>query len=314
ARCGGALPTGAASCPVCDAPVEAGRRGADPAPPASREELGRRLAKLSQWAQAARPLGISVPSVPEWAEGFARTGAEPDAWLDVVRGVERIAQQKIVQALEASSRDGRARLERLEAYAVDSRLERESMDDALHAARTGEIARALATYQQVDRVVALKERHLDRAREELERLIGLIQDMGALGLGSPDDPEALAEELERELRRGQLAPLKQRLRDIEGEARAELERGLPRLIARFGDQLVRRRAEGLPIEVETTRLARAARSFARGRPEEAARELRQMVPTRKDPESTAATPAARASSRTAPRPRPRSGGGEHRPS
>ncbi len=317
-RCGGAVPPGAAACPVCDLPMDRGGGARAPTTAAaaaaapSREEIERRLAKIAHWSQAARPLGIAVPRLPEWAEEFARSGVEADGWLEVVRGIERIAQQRIVAALDGWAKDGRARLERLEAYSVDSRLERESMEDALHAARTGEIARALVAYQQVDRVVALKERHLARAREDLERLLALVSDMQALGLGAPDDSEALGRELERGLRRGALAALKQRTRDLEGEARTELERGLPRLIGHFGDQLLKRRSEGLPIETETAVLARAAREFAEGRLGEAARRLRPLAAARG---AAGAGPAAvTASSRTAPRPRPRNGGGASPPS
>ncbi|MHB8351465.1 MAG: hypothetical protein ACYDFT_02040 [Thermoplasmata archaeon] len=310
ARCGNAVPPSAAACPVCDLAVERDVGPAEPTEVPSREELERKLAKIGQWSQAARPLGIAVPRLPEWAEVFARSGPDPEGWLEVVRGVERIAQQRIVAALDMWAKDGRARLERLEAYSVDSRLERESMDDALHAARTGEIARALAGYQQVDRVVALKERHLTRAREELERLLALISDMQALGLDAPEDLTVLGHELERGLRRGALAALKQRIRDLEGEARTELERGLPRLIGHFGDQLLKRRAEGLPIEAETATLARAARAFALGRPGEAAHRLRPLAAARSPP----AAGAVIESSRTALRPRPRSGGGASPPS
>ena len=59
------------------------------------------------------------------------------------------------------------------------------MEDALAAARAGEIGRSLAVVQQVDRVVSLKERHLDLARQDLERLTELVRDIRTLGISVP---------------------------------------------------------------------------------------------------------------------------------
>ncbi|MCI4363758.1 MAG: hypothetical protein L3K13_05585 [Thermoplasmata archaeon] len=243
-----------------------------PADPAS--ELERRAARLAQWAEVARPLGVNLPELPRWAAGFARTGEDASAWAEVLRGIERVAQRRILLALEGWGERTRQRLARLEAYSVDSRLEREEIDDVLHAARLGEVPRAVASYLQVDRVVALKERHLDQAREELERLVGLLRDMATLGLPVPDELEPLEGELERELRRGRLAPLKSRLRELRASATTTLKRELPGIVGRYGDRLVKERAEGGRIDNQAGELAKAAREFSRGRLEEALRHLR----------------------------------------
>ncbi len=182
----------------------------------------------------------------------------------------------------------RARLTRLEAYAVDSRLERDQIEDTLHAARTGDIAQALSTFQQVDRVVALKERHLDQAREELERVVALLRDMQALGVDPPSDPTTVEEDLESELRAGKLAPLKQQIRTLRLQAVNRLKAGLPRYISEYGDYLLDERAHGVATELEAIELARGAREFFRGHPEEGLRRLRALQQTHGLPPSRAA--------------------------
>ncbi len=283
--CGGTVPAGAPRCPVCDAPIGAPARAAPgPTPPHApaapvhprSEEVEARLGRLKQWAVAARSLGLDLPGLPAWAERYVRSGEEVEGWLDVLRGIERIAQQRIVAALEAWRSRTQGRLRRLEAYSVDSRLEREEIADAVHAAKGGEVARALAIYQRVDRVVALKERHLDQAREDLERLLSLLRDMQALALPAPDDPDQLGPELERELERGKLAAFKQRLRELHTAAVAELEREIPGLVRSLGDQLLKSRRDGLKVDADAEQLARAARALARGRPEDALRSLRRV--------------------------------------
>jgi hypothetical protein len=282
------VPSGAARCPVCDAPQPGGgaptpapipplRRSPSPVPAARREEMEQRMSKLRQWALGARSLGVELPQVPAWAEEYIRSGEEFDGWADAVRGIERIAQQRVVQSIDAWQHQVQGRLRRLEAYSVDSRLEREEIEDALHAAKGGDVGRALSTYQRVDRVVALKEKHLDQAREELERLVALLQDMRALDIPVPDDPEELSDELEKELRRGKLAPFKQRLREMHTSALAELERSVPLLVGRLGDLLVKNRSDGLRIDPDAATLARGARAFAQGRAEEAVRTLRRVT-------------------------------------
>jgi hypothetical protein len=263
-------PTGAHSRP-------SPRRG-PPSPPANpfAAELGRRLSRLAQWGEGAQPLGVELPHLPAWAIEAARTAPDPEPWAEVVRGIERISQKRLVQAFEEWERRTRARLTRLEAYSVDSRLEREQIEDTLHAARTGDIPQALSTFQQVDRVVALKERHLDQAREELERVIALLKDMQALGVEPPQDPGEVADDLESELRAGKLASLKQQIRALRLQAVNRLKAGLPKYITEYGDYLLGERSHGIATELEATELARGAREFFRGHPEEALRRLRAL--------------------------------------
>jgi len=314
-HCGAPLGPDVAVCPVCEQPVAAPPPALDPAPPPTAPEpdpaapaaavgapkppgraaarptarrgaasaanpfaaeLGRRLNRLALWSEGAQSLGVELPHLPEWAEEAARTAPNPEPWAEVVRGIERIAQKRIVVAFEEWEKRTKARLTRLEAYAVDSRLEREQIEDTLHAARTGDIPQALSTFQQVDRVVALKERHLDQAREELERVIALLKDMQALGVEAPQDPAEVADDLEGELRAGKLASLKQQIRALRLQSVNRLKAGLPKYIAEYGDYLIDERTHGIATELEATELARGAREFFHGRPEEGLRRLRAL--------------------------------------
>jgi hypothetical protein len=254
------------------------RRAPGSPPPANpfAAELARRLNRLAQWSEGAQPLAVDLPKLPSWAEEAARTAPDPEPWAEVIRGIERISQQRISTAFEEWERRTKARLTRLEAYSVDSRLEREQIEETLHAARTGDIPQALATFQQVDRVVALKERHLDQAREELEKVVALLKDMQALGVEPPQDPAEVADDLEGQLRAGKLAPLKQQIRSLRLQAVNRLKSGLPPYITEYGDYLVSERSHGIPTELEATELARGAREFYRGHPEEALRRLRAL--------------------------------------
>lgn len=193
-------------------------------------------------------------------------------------------------AFEEWDRREKSRLARLEAYAVDSRLEREQIDDALHAARVGDVAAALSTFQQVDRVVALKERHLDQAREELEKIVGLLKDLQALALPLPQDPAEAARGLEQELRAGRLAALKQQIRALRMRAVETLKTTMPKYVAEYGDFLLRERRQGIATEREATELAQAARDIFHGRAEEGVRRLRGLQQTHGSPSSHAASP------------------------
>ncbi len=303
-KCDAAVPDGASECPACGEPV--GRpspaiAAADAAIAGS--DLTRRVARLQQWAEASEPLDVHLPGLPVWAEEAARNSPHAEPWFEVVRGIERIAQKKVVAALEVWEKQTRLRLARLEAYSVDGRVERDQIEDVLHAARGGEVTQALQTYHQVDRVVALKERHLDQAREELERLVSLLRDMQALGLPTALDPGTISEELERELRAGRLAALKQQLRALRLQAVTRLRVGVPEYVTRYGELLVRERNDGTPVELEAAELARAAREFSKGRPEEALRRLRVLTQVHGSglaaPGRTSAPPATKESSRTA---------------
>ncbi len=297
-HCGAPLAPDVLVCPECHGAVDPGALRASPgsAPsgrtsgarrPASRKpgppkdnpfaiELTRRLARIAQWADAAQPLGVEMPRLPAWAEDAARAAPNPEPWTEVVRGIERIAQKRIVAAFEEWEKGTKSRLARLEAYAVDSRLERDQIEDALHAARTGDVAQALATFHQVDRVISLKERHLDQAREELERVVALLKDMSALGIEPPQDPAEVAEDLETELRAGKLASLKQQTRALKLQAVNRLKAGLPRYVSEYGDYLIEERTHGIATELEAMELAQGAREFFKGRAEEGLRRLRAL--------------------------------------
>jgi hypothetical protein len=284
AECGSEFPAAATTCPQCGAPrPHAPAKAAMDGGPANARggerrsaELTRRIQRLKQWDEAGSALGVRLPALPSWAEEVTRHGHGGDAWLEVVRGVERLAQKQVVAALETWEKAARNRLTRLEAYSVDGRLERDQIDDVLHAARHGEITAALQTYQQVDRVVALKERHLDQAREELERLVSMLRDMDALGLDPPSVPNDAAEDLEQELRGGRLAALKQRMRTLRLQAVGRLKAEVPGYITEYGTFLVRERGDGVAVELESAELARAAQAFVKGQPEDALRRLRVL--------------------------------------
>lgn len=257
-------------------PARAARTEANDPPNPFAGELTRRLARLNQWSEGVQPLGVQLPRIPAWAEEAARSAVNPEPWAEVVRGIERLAQKRVVEAFEEWEKRTKGRLTRLEAYSVDSRLERDQIEDALHSARTGDVAQALSSFQQVDRVVTLKERHLDQAREELERVIALLHDMQALGIEPPQDSTEVSDDLESELRAGKLAPLKQQIRAIRLQAVTRLKAGLPQYISEYGDYLLSERAHGVATELEAIELARGAREFFRGRPEDGVRRLRAL--------------------------------------
>jgi hypothetical protein len=297
--CGAGLEPGARICPECQAPLGpaagAPRGRSSPAPPAEdgterpsgrgsdnpfATELNRRLARLAQWAEASEPLGVEVPRLPSWAEDAAARSRTPEAWAEVVRGIERLAQRRISDAFSRWEERTSARIGRLEAYSVDSRLERSQVEDAVHAAKSGDIAQALATFQQVDRVVALKERHLDQARGELEHLLAFLRDLEALGLVDPGEPAEVAGELERELRTGHLVSLKQRLRLLRSRAVGRISDALADYVGRIGDQLAADPRTGAPGQTDVQELAVAARAIVQGHPEDGARRLRALTEAR----------------------------------
>lgn len=296
-RCGAALEPGAVACPAGHrvvAPRAAAPVEGDPPPPdeGPRErrtgraaenpfaaELNRRLARLAQWSEAAEPLGVDIPRLPAWAEEAAARSRTPEAWAEVVRGIERLAQRRVAEAFDHWEQRTNTRIARLEAYSVDSRLERSQVEDAVHAAKVGDLAQALTTFQQVDRVVALKERHLDQARGELERLLAFLRDLEALGLADAGEAAEVAGELERELRTGHLATLKQQLRLLRSRAVGRVSESFAEEVGRFGDELATGRA-GLRSNEEIRNLAVAARAVILGHPEEGARRLRALKEAR----------------------------------
>ena len=283
-KCNAVLPPGATRCPSCNTPVP-GTPSApavsaphEPVPTDGSAEVSRRIERLEQWAVQASPLHVRLPVLPVWAAEAARGArADVDKWSEVVRGVERLAQSQVLSSLREWERQTKTRLSRLEAYAVDSRLEKDQIEDVLNAARTGEVSRALAAFQQVDRVVSLKERHLNQARDELEHIVALLHDMQGIGLRIKEEPAALAEVLERELRRGRLASLRQQLRQLRTQAFELVRSSLPRYIRAYGEFLLQERAEGVGVDPEVAELARASRAFVEGRIEEAVQRLRRLL-------------------------------------
>ncbi len=308
--CGASVPEEFLLCPTCHAflGTEDAERASSPPPPAPRDaamkpsrpapssvhppvrrptptpetsplsaEFHRRLARLSVWIDAAQPLGIELPRLPAWAERALGNATNPEPWAEVVRGIERLAQQRIVSAFERWDARMGTRLGRLEAYSVDNRLEREQIEEALHAARVGELDHALTTYQQVDRVVALKERHLDQARDDLEKLVAFLKDLEALGSVPVGEPADVAAALEEDLRAGKLAPLKQQIRSLRQEARNRLRERLPRFVAQIGDRLVEERNRGGTPDGDARELAQGAREIRDGHAEVGARRLRSLL-------------------------------------
>ncbi len=283
-----AAPTPAPRAPPRPAPAPAAappRAAAKPVPRAAEAnplaaEFHRRLARLSVWIDAAQPLGIDLPRVPAWAERALANSTTPEPWAEVVRGVERLAQQRIVTAFERWDARMETRLGRLDAYSVDNRLEREQIEEALHSARVGELDHALTTYQQVDRVVALKERHLDQARDDLERLVAFLKDLEALGAVPAGEPADVVAALEEDLRSGKLAPLKQQIRTLRQEAKNRFRERLPKYVAQIGDRLAEEKARGGTPDADARELAQGAREVRDGRAEAGARRLRALLRSR----------------------------------
>jgi hypothetical protein len=71
--------------------------------------------------------------------------------------------------------------------------------------------------------------------------------------------------------------LKQQLRALRQQAQNRLKVGVPRYVTKYGDFLVGERNAGLPVELEAAELARGAREFHDGKPEEALRRLRVLA-------------------------------------
>jgi hypothetical protein len=291
------MPRGLAECPACGAAIPPAAPAAPPRStkpdPAAAAEAAERLTQLERWRTAAETLDVVLPVVPRWVE--TRIRKEPDAgWIAFLEEVERTARTQMLEALKAWEKRTLGRLQRLESYSIDDRLEREQVEDAVSAARGGEIARSLAVVQQVDRVLSLKERHLDVAREELERLIDLVRDLRALGIDVPYDPKELSDELEGELRAGRLAPLKGQLRALRLEIVRLLKGAFPVYVARYGEHLARERAGGREVTPQIAELVRCSKAYSEGRPDEAVQRLRRLrelpVPPTREVEGAARDP------------------------
>ena len=277
-NCGSEVPEGADRCPACARPLAA---SVGAAPDGARSDadpgvLERALGQLKQWRDAADTLGVEVPTVPRWVEARARR--EPsEGWSEVVRRLEESASVTIASAVARWEGTMTGRLDRLEAYHVDVQLERGQIQDALEAVEKGEAAQMVGSLRQVERLVALKERHLGQAREEIERLVALLTDMRSLGLSPPHDPARIAEQLDEELQHGRLAALKARLRSLRAEATHLLAERLPAYVTWYGTFLSAERGRGVSVDREVEELARGARALQRGHAEEAVHRLRVLA-------------------------------------
>jgi hypothetical protein len=239
----------------------------------------------------ADALGVEVPTIPRWVEARARR--EPsEGWDEVVERVERDAAGRIAVALAEWETRMKARLDRLDTNSVNTELSRGQVEEALDAARKGEVARTLASCRLVERMVTLKEHHLDQAREEIARVVSVLSDMEALGLSPPEDPARITARLDEELRHGWLAPLKQRLRSLRAEATDGISERLPEYVTRYGAFLLQERTNGEVVDREVAELALCARTLFRGQPEEALHRLRQLAASHPAPWGTGAAAAA----------------------
>jgi hypothetical protein len=281
-HCQEPMPAGLDECPACGRPVPlpGGDAPARPATPVRQAErppmdLEERMARLEQWREAGERLGVEISALPSWAAARARR--EPmEGWVEFLEAAEAEAAGKVTARLIAWEQETLGRLRALEEYGIDGRLEREQVEDAVATGRAGEIARAVAIVHQVDRVLTLKERHLALARQELDRLLELLRDLSALSLNGAYDPREVAEELEPELRKGRLAALKQQLRAMRLDIVRQLKTGFPEQVGRLGGALGRAREQGRDVSAPVDELARCARAYVEGRPDEAIRRLRLL--------------------------------------
>ncbi len=231
---------------------------------------------LAQWAEAARPLGVELPVLPSWAQETSARSEHPELWAEAVTRTEQEARKRCSELVDRLYDRLAPRLVRLEAYSVGTRLEREQLEDAARSVRTGDVASALWTLPQLERVIVVKERHLDQARDDLERLLTFLRDLEAIGVRGEGDPTTVGPELESQLRSGQLAPLRQRLRTIRSRAADSLAAALPNYVGRVGDRLLIERSRGLSTDSDARDLAEGARRVLDGRAEEGARLLRRV--------------------------------------
>lgn len=291
ARCGASSPPASERCAACGevkpaapgptVPPEAtpaAGAGAGAAP-GSAELLGR-LERLGQWSEAALGLGVALPALPSWVtEAVRRTGADP-AWGATLDRIERDVRQRIAPAFDQARERLSRRLLRLEAYAIDTRLERTQLEEMARTWRSGDLAGALWTFPQLERVVAVKERHLDQARDDLLTLLGFVRDLEAIGVATGAGAGALAAELEPELRAGRLSSLRQRLRSDRQAAVEAFRAAVPRLVTQLGGRLAAEQERGLATDADVRDLAAGAREALEGQPEDGARMLRRVAAPR----------------------------------
>jgi Asp-tRNA(Asn)/Glu-tRNA(Gln) amidotransferase C subunit len=282
--CGEPLPPGSRVCPVCSllkTPARAALIVTAPSPAAGDEDgedevWEARLNRLRGWAEAGPVLGVVVPDLPAWAEEFSREPAERRRWQKALRELEAAAQERVLTAVEERLQQIEERIRVLTSYSVDSRLETEGVREALAAVPRGDPDELIAAYRQLDRVVSLKERHLEQARTDLEELMEFLAEVKELDLGAVPDPVSVEREFDSELRKGRLVPLKQWLRRIRSEAQSEARAAGPARVRSIGRTLAEAKARGEEVGAASAALARAARAFSKDETEAAVHALAEI--------------------------------------
>lgn len=281
---------GADRCPRCATP----RPGAPPGAPreptffsredgdveqetsAAPEELLRRIERLGHWSEASPALGLELPRLPPWVLEAVTRAPPWEVWNGAIQRLEQEARHRADRRFHEMIDRLAPRLARLEAYSIETRAEREELEEATRAARSGDLALALSLFPQVDRVVGVKEHHLDQARDDLERLLTLLRDLEAIGFEGVDRAQDVSAELERELRAGRLVALRQRLRASRTRASSVARGALADYVARLGERLRLERTRGLATDRDVRDLAEGARAIVDGQVEEGARLLRRI--------------------------------------
>jgi hypothetical protein len=307
--CGEPLAADATSCPVCSiletvpgAPSEAARAAAaakTAANDAADVRWRARIDRLRIWSEAGPTLGVTVPEFPAWAEEFARDRSDRARWEAALTEIEAEARKQILASVETRLHDIEARIEKLQAYAVESRLESEGARDALAALARGDPEELIGAYRQLDRVVSLKERHIEQARADLTEVSTLLSEIRSLELGDVPDPSEIEAQFDEELRKGKLVPLKQWLRRVRSEADAAAQAVGPDRVREVGRSLGAARSRGEDVADEVSALARAARSFANGQTEVGVHALNRIALAHQANGSDASTPTPTGAKRRA---------------
>ncbi|MGI0151794.1 MAG: zinc ribbon domain-containing protein, partial [Thermoplasmata archaeon] len=288
--CGEPLAPGVRTCPVCSllkAPERESLLGAAgvPTEDGETEVWEARLARLRGWVEAGPLLGVTIPDFPAWAEDIARESfkdpGDRTRWQAALREVEAAASERLLASVEVGFHRIEERIQNLNAYSVDTGLESDGVREAITALPRGDPDELLAAYKRLDRVVSLKERHLEQARSDFAEVTELLRTTHALGITAQTDPEEIQKEFEAELRKGKLVPLKQWLRRIRSEAQAAAQSAGPEKVRLIGRSIADAKGRGEEISSDAGSLARAARAFATGDTEVAVRALAEITPARR---------------------------------
>lgn len=270
------MPPTAERCPSCDHALGEDGTGRAPATPAEQAAgASAALERIHAWQTAARSAHFPLPAVPAWLEQRLLTGGG-EIWPQLLDEVEERVRQRIIEEVANREKRTLARIAALADYAIDGRAERAQIEDALALGRSGEILKAIEECHQVERVVALKERHLAQARGDLDRTVAVLHDIGSLGLPMPPGAVLLAEELEGDLKAGRFAQLREKIRGLRAKLESVTRPAVPELIRRYGERVEERRGLGRPTEHEAAELARGAHALYEGRLDEALRRLARV--------------------------------------